>query len=456
MNQIFTPVTIEFSYGLSGSLLYATVLTSIFGALILARFVGWHFALFLSVLRSAINMVYWAWLTEPLWWLHSDSEKYIRAGVRLFERWEVLPDFIALVNYAKTLELPAAYALHNFVAFKMFGEQVYSPIFLNTLIIFVSVVLIFYLFPNMLQSLGRRQAFAAFFIFHWTLIQWSVANNTKEIFVIFLVLSLIFTVRVTLQKIVFLVRKTKEEKTSSEKRSMQDGMLAILSPRCLIKNRLIAKFGALILCLSLIYVVHDLIWNTRRSMAYMMPGIILIWLFVLVLLPPIEGWFRETVESGSKRDMPKLWVIFPIVFVILGFAGLLLAQIPVSLIAHLEVEAGPERIMRFLLTPRPWSLSPEYGFLMVGAIAHICLIGVSLFGLGIMAYRERHQEGGWLLIYFICMLVIFGLAPEVAGPRHRVQIDFVLIIGQFYIGLMLMTEFRGVRRAPPLIYTGRK
>jgi hypothetical protein len=456
MNQIFTPVTIEFSSGLSGPLLHATILTSILGTLILARFVGWHFALFLSVSRSAINMVYWAWFTESLWWLHSDSEKYIRAGVRLFERWEIAPNFIALVNYAKTFELPAAYALHNFFAFKMFGEQVYSPIFVNTLIIFVSVVLIFYLFPNMLFSVGRRRAFAVFFIFHWNLIQWSAVNNTKEIFVIFLVLSLIFLVRVALQKIVFLIRKTKEKKTVSEKRTMKDGTLAILSPRRLIKNRAISNLGALVLCLGLIYVVHDLIWNTRRSLAYVLPGIILIWLVVLVLLPPIEGLFRGANKSESKRDVPKLWAIFPIVLVILGFAGLLLNQIPVSFIAQLDFEAGPGRIMRFLLTPRPWSLAPEYGFLMVGAVAHICLIGVSICGLGIMAYRERHQEGGWLLIYFICMLVIFGLAPEVAGPRHRVQIDFVLIIGQFYIGLMLITGFRGVRCTPPLLYTERK
>jgi hypothetical protein len=86
--------------------------------------------------------------------------------------------------------------------------------------------------------------------------------------------------------------------------------------------------------------------------------------------------------------------------------------------------------IRFAMTPMPWSISPEYTFLYWPSILH-WVMALPLVA-GAVALWRISPLARLLLIYFIEMVVLYGVTDELQGPRHRFQIALVFIWAQFH------------------------
>lgn len=95
---------------------------------------------------------------------------------------------------------------------------------------------------------------------------------------------------------------------------------------------------------------------------------------------------------------------------------------------------------RFLFTPRPWAIRDPYGFLVVPAILHWACAPFALWGA--LALARSNSGARLALVYLACVVLFYGLVPELQGPRHRYQAVFVLA----------WFQFEGLARAAVLLF----
>jgi len=87
-------------------------------------------------------------------------------------------------------------------------------------------------------------------------------------------------------------------------------------------------------------------------------------------------------------------------------------------------------LIRFPLTPQPWQIEPEYSFLLVPSCLHWFLL-IPAVSAGFALWKTQ-SCARLLLCYLIVTMVFFALVPEVQGPRHRVQVTFLIGWLQFH------------------------
>lgn len=428
--------------GLTSDLLVSIALAILIGVAILGKCLGWFLATAVCSIRATLNLIYWGWFVQEDWWLKGDSEKYIRAGRHLSSLLDQGMPIEDLLRYSTTIELPAGYALHNMVSFIIFGTHAYAPVLLNMIFVFAGAVIVVCLSSKLFHTLSARRALGVIFIFHWTILEWSIFNNTKEILVIFLVLLFFLLVR-KLGTVSYTVLTGVRESPVLKQLGLFHLLVKpdeLVIGRDTVKSGLITKnlaIGAISLIIIASGIVTTLLWikNVRYALFYILPLTVLVWLMGLALHASIS------VVRGSNRrwsfDFGNWKMLLSMVVALVTLVIFLIGRIPAGFLVYLEVDLTMRSVAKFLLTPRPWMLGSEYGFLFPAAVLHWLFLGPSLIGLGLLG--SRYKYGGWFAIYFVCMILIYGNTAEVAGPRHRVQIDFVLIIAQFYLAYWLVT-----------------
>ena len=157
---------------------------------------------------------------------------------------------------------------------------------------------------------------------------------------------------------------------------------------------------------------------------YILPMLGAIWVLLTLVL--------HLRHSNNKKWANKKVIIGLIVSVTISAFGIAVFRIiPPGYLEYLEITRGFNGILIMMLSPKPWSLSYEYGFLFVPSIFHWIFIGWSLAGMWILA--SETSVGRWLVIYAVGVLIIFGMTPEVLGPRHRFQVEFVFVVAQFVV-----------------------
>jgi hypothetical protein len=99
--------------------------------------------------------------------------------------------------------------------------------------------------------------------------------------------------------------------------------------------------------------------------------------------------------------------------------------------------------VRFLLTPRPWGIEPNYAFLLLPAVLHWLCLPLALVG----AYQlwKRAPALRVALVYCAVLVLFYGAVPLLQGPRQRFQATFVLALLQFH---GLYAAFRAVLARP--------
>jgi hypothetical protein len=85
--------------------------------------------------------------------------------------------------------------------------------------------------------------------------------------------------------------------------------------------------------------------------------------------------------------------------------------------------------LHFLLTPVPWQLSEEYGFLLCAAPLHWIAFPFTCIGAAVL-WNSKSSLTRIGIFYFFLTLIFYALIPELSGPRHRVQIAPLLAIFQ--------------------------
>lgn len=98
-------------------------------------------------------------------------------------------------------------------------------------------------------------------------------------------------------------------------------------------------------------------------------------------------------------------------------------------------------IFHFLLSPKPWEISPEYSFLTVAAIFHV-LWFVPL-AISIVILWRDYRYARFFIWYFIICLGFYAIFPEVNGPRHRIQLLPILALFQFHALWLFLQSLNG-------------
>ncbi|MEZ3115668.1 hypothetical protein RYH80_07030 [Halobaculum sp. MBLA0147] len=100
-------------------------------------------------------------------------------------------------------------------------------------------------------------------------------------------------------------------------------------------------------------------------------------------------------------------------------------------------------LIRFTLTPQPWSIAPNYWFLQLPAVLHWLFLIPALYGAGRLFIRRKTAR--ILLSYLLVVVVFYSLLPDLWGVRHRYQTVFVWAWIQFHflwtVGSMVSLTF---------------
>lgn len=90
--------------------------------------------------------------------------------------------------------------------------------------------------------------------------------------------------------------------------------------------------------------------------------------------------------------------------------------------------------VRFVLTPIPFNTERSYEFLNISAIFNWACIPFLAYGLlRVWAFRTDYAK--FFVAYALVFVSLYSVFGELQGPRHRVQLDYMIAVFQF-LGLM--------------------
>ena len=124
------------------------------------------------------------------------------------------------------------------------------------------------------------------------------------------------------------------------------------------------------------------------------------------------------------RDGRK-WLLIPIV---VGAMFLLYAKIGAEdqqLYPHLVLVGG----VRFVLTPQPWNIVPNYSFLELPMIMQ-WLFAVPAV-IGAFWVWQRNRECRLFILLLLIFIAFYAMFPAHQGPRHRVQLVALFALVEF-------------------------
>src|SRR6185437_3036427 len=103
-------------------------------------------------------------------------------------------------------------------------------------------------------------------------------------------------------------------------------------------------------------------------------------------------------------------------------------------------------VVRFIATPIPFHTQPNYAFLDLPQLFFWVMLPFQFYGM-VAAWRSKKMTARFMVIYFLMMTLLYGMFPTLQGPRHRVQIDGLIVVFQYICVLALLrNRFRRKRR----------
>lgn len=351
--------------------------------------------------RIAIAVLYYSYPLESRWMLSDDLE-YLEVARYLLENgyhwWDILisRQFHGAL-FSATGSHHIAYYWWNLLGFNLFGIHYYSPVFLNILLTFGTAAALYRIVRLCGFSQGYGQAAAAVFLLHPNTIAWSTFTNLKDTMVAFLMAWSLYFV----------------------------GRLLVRVPMRA-RRRL---YEALLLG-GAVFVV----FFTRFYLPFLLLG--------------VSGLYLLTIWKSRIK-----YLVVP-----LGL-GLVLVVYPTIIraaVRYLDPGAFLYGITQAILSPQPWSIDPLYSFLMVSSLVHWALIVPALLG-AIHLFRN-YPIARYFLLYMVVIFIVSAIVTEFKGPRHRVQMDFLLIWVQFHavwLGIQLSRARAKVGPAMGQVLEGR-
>jgi len=307
-----------------------------------------------------------------------DDQTYFQDSLEVFDQAETFRFLFSKEGLAYLGSLAGGwhigYYIYNVIAFYLFGASYYAPVLLNILF---SVCTAFLFYKTLLVA-GVERKFSlfafVFFMLHWDIMSWSSFINLKDTFVLFLTMAALFN---------------------------------------LIKMK-VKGFNLMnLFCLLAILLIFQVI---RFYFIYFL----LVTAIVYILLVKMDK-----VKSRWKGFIMKcgLFFVLPLGFYVVflyAFANQL-----ATLGAKSNVVFG---MVRYMLTPLPFNIDPDYSFITVASLLHWLFIPIAVYGLYI--FTKRHYKNLMpFLIMALLLTVFYGSFSELQGPRHRIGIlGFIALI----------------------------
>lgn len=326
-------------------------------------------AMALALVKASLPFVYFAFYSNRAWHLLDDMTYYEVGRLLLTKGNNPFLVLFTADGRERIFSLAGGnhilYYWWNLLAVYLFGPYYSSPVFLNVAVTFVSAVFI----DGIARTAGYSESYAkhlaGFFLLHWDLLAWSSLVNLKDTLVILLTVAAIYF-------------------------GMQ-----------LVQRRQLRYFALLTIPL------YAMLW-----IRFYVP---------ILLLVALLFWTGLTLR-GPKRSLLML-------FSAAGAFVILYMSAAAPFIGQYLRADWIYGILRFIFTPLPWSISPEYSFLTVPSILHEVMVVPAI----VVGVRLARNNAGFRFaaLYFLVVILFYGHVPPRQGPRERMQICWVLAWGEF-------------------------
>jgi hypothetical protein len=389
------------NYDLTPGMLAAAATVVVAGYLIARRHLSRTASLSIAVVKAAIPLLYFARFFEGQWFMLDDYLFQQQGEVLL--GWGYTPWTVLTTPYGWDLlngltDGQWLYPWWNMLAQWLYGPGYWAPVFLNVVLTFVTG----YFTARTLEDLGFSPRYVrfwlVFFLLHVELLAWSSILNMKD----FVVLAM---GSISLWCVVA-VAKLYRERSSDRRRPY------------------VRKTAVYIL-------IFAALWLPFKSIRFYVP--------VLVLLA-LAAW--------GFLSLRWRWRIAILASIPFAYRWALRAYAP--FIEYLQPAGLAFGLLRFPLTPRPWSIQPNYTFLFVPSIVQWILFIPAVMAAATL--WSRNALARIPILYLLITIVFFAVVPEVQGPRHRVQVLPLIAWLEFHaIWLALASTSRRVQGSPAVV-----
>ncbi|OQW92596.1 MAG: hypothetical protein BWK78_01235 [Thiotrichaceae bacterium IS1] len=363
------------SLGLNTDLILATIWSGLIGFLFVRRHLSFETAAGISFIKVTIPFCYFAWFYDGQW-NFLDDISYFYGGINFLQKGFTPMNILLDERGWDSLSALAGgrhilYYWWNILGQYLFGQYYFAPIFLNVMLVFLCSNVVY----NIAKVSEFKENYAKFLLifvlFHPEITVWSSFVNLKDTLVMTLTATaLYFTILLTKQVNFFNV----------------------------------AVIGFLVYLFSFI--------------RFYVP----VFIFFAFLL-----WIIFLNTSGKKRVFlfSLVAIIGSVLAQVMGISET--SEVSRNYLSYTGIFYG---IFRMALTPLPWSIDISYSFLLVPSIIHWILIIPAIFA-GINLWRQS-TVARLLILYLMIALVFYGATEELQGPRHRVQVTFIVAWLQFH------------------------
>ncbi|HKT41079.1 MAG TPA: hypothetical protein VJQ86_01840 [Rhodanobacteraceae bacterium] len=343
----------------------------------------------ITAVKAGLFLVYFGFFFNGTF-TFDDDLRYLDIGEQLAANGIGLMNIISHYKYIVSTVTGAniAYYVYNATAVDLFGAGYYAPVTLNIVLTFLEAGLLMKAARAGL-GMGQRAAIGlfAFVALGPDILAWSTIPNFKDTLVATGTAAAVYAV-------------------------------ALVDQRRIGRAALLAIAAAFVLAITRLYVP-------------LMLGVA----FGITLFLSPHG-----------RRNPWLWLLATVaLFVVVRHVG------HGSLVDALrELRAKMDNpvkgVVRFLVTPIPFHTAPGYEFMDLPQMIYWALMPLMLYGIRCV-WRKATVSSRFIVIYFILMILLYGSFTTLQGARHRVQIDGLVVIFQFY-GILALFRRRFRRRVP--------
>lgn len=337
----------------------------------------------IAALKAGLFLLYFGFLFNGTY-TFLDDWRYLDIGEQLAANGIGLMSIVSHYQYivSTVTGQNIAYYVYNASAVQLFGSGYYAPVTLNIVLTFLEAGLLMKAAHDGL-GMGRRTAIGLFALvaLNPDILVWSTIPNFKD--------TLVAT-----------------------------GTAAAVCAVALVDRHRIGRAALLAVAAAFVLAI------TRLYVPLMLGVAFVITLFL----------------SPRGRRNPWLWLLATVaLFFVLRHMGH--GSLVDALRALRSKMDNPVKgVVRFLVTPIPFHTAPGYGFMNLPQMIYWALMPLMFYGIR-SVWREATVSARFIVIYFVLMLLLYGSFTTLQGARHRVQIDGLVVIFQFY-GLLALLRRR--------------
>jgi len=340
-------------------------------------------SLFVAALKSGLFLVYFGFFFDGTY-TFLDDWKYLRFGKELVQNGVGIFNLVHNYDYVRSTVKSANlfYYVYNASALVIFGQGYFAPVAMNVILTFIAAGLLMKA-ARLGLGMSRRSSIGLFVFLALSpsLLAWSTVANLKDILVATGTAGVVYAVALV--------------ETGKIKRAVVVTILCglvLALTRFYVPLMLGAAFGIGLLASR----------RGRRS-----PWL---WLGALLALAVVVHELGHGSISGALHQL-RSRLSDPVI-----------------------------GVARFIVTPIPFHTQPQYAFLNLPQLFFWALMPLQVYGM-FAVWRTKKMTARFVIIYFLLMTLLYGAFPTLQGPRHRIQIDGLIVIFQ-YMGILALLRGR--------------